>query len=114
MANVILKNLTKKFKEVAAVNNVNIEIKDKEFPQFSKEKVDYLLKIASDYQSKVDKKVEDSLPKFSRNYWWNRSPSMQVKMKPTCNGFGRAIEELGKDENVNSLGGRYYLFYQNG
>jgi len=31
MANVILKNLTKKFKEVIAVDNVNIEIKDKEF-----------------------------------------------------------------------------------
>jgi len=31
MANVILKNLTKKFKDVTAVNNVNIEIKDKEF-----------------------------------------------------------------------------------
>ena len=31
MANVILKNLTKKFKEVTAVDDVNIEIKDKEF-----------------------------------------------------------------------------------
>jgi len=31
MANVILKNLTKKFKEVTSVDNVNIEIKDKEF-----------------------------------------------------------------------------------
>src|SRR5665648_106084 len=31
MANVILKNLTKKFLEVTAVDNVNIEIKDKEF-----------------------------------------------------------------------------------
>ncbi len=31
MANVILKNFTKKFKEVLAVDNLNIEIKDKEF-----------------------------------------------------------------------------------
>jgi len=31
MANVILKNLTKNFKEVIAVDNVSIEIKDKEF-----------------------------------------------------------------------------------
>ncbi len=77
------------------------DIKD---PQFTKEKVDHLLKIASDYQSKVDKKVEDSLPKFSRNYWWNSSPSMQVKMEPTRNGFGQAIEELGKDEKVIALG----------
>ncbi|GAH82694.1 unnamed protein product, partial [marine sediment metagenome] len=31
MANVILKNLTKRFKEVTAVDNISIEIKDKEF-----------------------------------------------------------------------------------
>jgi len=73
-------------------------------PQFTKEKVDNLLKIATDYQSEVDKKVEDSLPKFSRNYWWNSSSLMQVKMEPTRNGFGRAIEELGKDEKVVALG----------
>ncbi|OQY41005.1 transketolase [Candidatus Atribacteria bacterium 4572_76] len=79
-------------------------LKDIRDPQFSKEKVDHLLKIASDYQSKVDKKVEDSLPKFSRSYWWNTTPSMQVKMEPTRNGFGRAIEELGKDEKIVALG----------
>ena len=79
-------------------------LKDIGDPQFTKEKIDHLLKIASDYQSEVDKKVEDSLPKFSRNYWWNSSPSMQVKMEPTRNGFGRAIEELGNDKNVVALG----------
>ena len=73
-------------------------------PQFNQEKVDHLLKIASDYQKKVDQKIEDSLPKFSRNYWWNSSPSLQVQMEPTRNGFGRAIEELGKDEKVVALG----------
>jgi len=81
-------------------------LKDIGDPQFTEEKVDKLLKIASDYQSKVDKKVEDSLPKFSRNYWWNSSSLMQVKMEPTRNGFGRAIEELGKDEKVVALGGK--------
>jgi len=79
-------------------------LKDIGDPQFTKEKVDHLLKIASDYQSEVDKKVEDTLPKFSRNYWWNSSPSMQVKMEPTRNGFGRAIEELGNDKKVVALG----------
>jgi len=73
-------------------------------PQFTKEKVDNLLKIASDYQSEVDKKVKGFLPKFSRNYWWNSSSSMQVEMEPTRNGFGQAIEELGKDEKVITLG----------
>ena len=73
-------------------------------PQFTKEKVDSLLQIASAYQEEVDQKVEDSLPKFSRNYWWNSSSIMQVKMEPTRNGFGKAIEELGKDKKVVALG----------
>jgi len=79
-------------------------LKDIGDSQFTKEKVDNLLKIASDYQSKVNKKVEGSLPKFSGNYWWNSSSSMQVKMEPTRNGFGQAMEELGKDEKVIALG----------
>ena len=79
-------------------------LKDIGDSQFTKEKVDHLLKIASDYQSKVDKKVEDSLPKFSRNYWWNSSSSMQVKMEPTRNGFGQALEELGQDKRIVALG----------
>jgi len=79
-------------------------LKDIGDPRFTKEKVDHLLKIAADYQSKVDKKVEESLPKFSRNYWWNSSSSMQVKMVPTRNGFGQALEELGEDERVVALG----------
>lgn len=79
-------------------------LKDIGDSQFTQEKVDHLLKIASDYQSEVDKKVENSLPKFSRNYWWNGSSSMQVKMVPTRNGFGQALEELGQDERIIALG----------
>ncbi len=79
-------------------------LKDIGDPQFTKEKVDHLLKIASSYQKEVDKKVEGSLPKFSHNYWWNSSPSMQVKMEPTRNGFGQALEELGQDEKIIALG----------
>ena len=84
--------------------SLNQALKDIGNPQFTKEKIDNLLKIASDYQSKVDKKVEDSLPQFSRDYWWNSSPNMQVKMEPTRNGFGQAIEELGNDKKVVALG----------
>jgi transketolase len=79
-------------------------LKDIGDPQFNQEKVDHLLKIASGYQKEVDQKIEDSLPKFSRHYWWNSSPSLQVKMEPTRNGFGRAIEELGNDKKVVALG----------
>ena len=73
-------------------------------PQFNPEKVDHLFKIASDYQKEIDQKVEASLPKFSRPYWWNANSLMQVQMEPTRNGFGRAIEELGKDKKVVALG----------
>jgi len=79
-------------------------LKDIGDPQFNQGKVDHLLKIASDYQKEVDQKVEDSLPKFSRNYWWNVTSLMQVQMDATRNGFGRALEELGKDEKVIALG----------
>ncbi|TKJ45774.1 transketolase [Candidatus Aerophobetes bacterium Ae_b3b] len=73
-------------------------------PSFTKEKVDKLLKIADDYQKEVDKKIETSMPGFSRNYWWNSSYTMKVEMDATRNGFGRAIEKLGSDERVVALG----------
>jgi len=79
-------------------------LKDIGDSQFTKEKVDNLLQIATAYQKEVDKKIEASLPKFSRNYWWNSSPSMQVEMVPTRNGFGKALDKLGEDEKTVALG----------
>jgi transketolase len=79
-------------------------LKDIGDSQFTKEKVDGLLQIATAYQKEVDKKIEASLPKFSRNYWWNSSPSMQVEMIPTRNGFGKALDKLGEDEKIVALG----------
>ncbi len=73
-------------------------------PSFTKEKVDKLLKIADDYQKEVDKKIEASMPGFSRNYWWNSANRMKVEMDATRNGFGRAIEKLGRDKRVVALG----------
>ena len=57
-----------------------------------------MIKIAEDYQKNVDKKIEQLMPKFSRNYWWNVQPNMKVEMKPTRMGFG---EELNENENPN-------------
>ncbi|MCK4617828.1 transketolase, partial [Candidatus Aerophobetes bacterium] len=73
-------------------------------PSFTKEKVDKLLKIADDYQKEVDKKIEASMPGFSRNYWWNSATRMKVEMDATRNGFGRAIEKLGSNKRVVALG----------
>jgi len=88
-------------------------------PKFTKEKVEELLKIAEDYQRKVDKKVEDSMPKFSKNYWWNSNNKMRVEMDATRNGFGRAIEKVGENEKIVALGAditdsiRMSMFYKN-
>lgn len=71
---------------------------------FTKEKVDELLKIADDYQKEVNKKIEASMPQFSRNYWWNSTDEMKVEMNATRNGFGRAIKKLGSDKRVVALG----------
>ncbi|MCK5767807.1 MAG: transketolase [Candidatus Atribacteria bacterium] len=79
-------------------------LKDIGDPQFTKEKVDQLLALSSSYQREVDKKIEASLPKFSRNYWWNSSSTMQVKMEPTRIGFGKALDKLGEDEKIVVLG----------
>jgi transketolase len=71
---------------------------------FTKEKVDELLKIADDYQKEVNKKIEASIPQFSKNYWWNSANGMKVEMDATRNGFGRAIKKLGSDKRVVALG----------
>jgi len=73
-------------------------------PSFTKEKVDELLKIADDYQKEVNKKIQASMPQFSRNYWWNSASGMKVEMTATRNGFGRAIKKLGSDKRVVALG----------
>ncbi len=72
--------------------------------QFTKERVDELLKIAEDYQGKIDQKIEKSMPRFGKGYWWNTQRLMKVKMEPTRNGFGRALEKLGQNPKVIALG----------
>ena len=84
--------------------SLNKALEDIGDPKFTKEKVDKLLKIADDYQKGVDKKIESLMPRFSRNYWWNSTDTMKVKMDATRNGFGRAIEKLGDDKRVVALG----------
>jgi transketolase len=71
---------------------------------FSKEKIDNLLNIAVEYQEEVDQKLKAIMPKFSQNYWWNETDTMQVKMDPTRIGFGRALERIGAQENIIAFG----------
>jgi len=66
--------------------------------------VQKLLERAKQYQVKVDQKLAEKMPKFSRDYWWNSGDSMKVKMDPTRKGFGQSLAANGDDERVVCLG----------
>jgi len=61
-------------------------------------------KVGSDHQLMVEKKLNDKLPKFSRDFWWNRQENMKVEMDPTRKGLGRALDEYGDDERIVCIG----------
>lgn len=61
-------------------------------------------KIGSDYQASVEKKLDSKMPKFSRDFWWNKQNNMKVEMDPTRMGMGRALEEYGGDERIVCIG----------
>jgi transketolase len=67
-------------------------------------KVDELLEKASRCQAEVDRRLASRMPRFSRNYWWNASEIMHVKMEPTRKGFGKSLAIDGADERVVCLG----------
>ncbi|MGI9101939.1 MAG: transketolase [Terriglobales bacterium] len=66
--------------------------------------LDRLLAHAKEYQKTVDAKLFAKMPQFKRDYWWNGSLDMQVKMKPTRMGFGESLAVNGADERVVCLG----------
>jgi transketolase len=61
-------------------------------------------KIGADHQVMVEKKLDEKLPKFSRDFWWNKQENMKVDMDPTRKGLGRALSEYGDDERVVCIG----------
>lgn len=63
-----------------------------------------LLRIAQDYQDQAFTELMSRVPKFKRDYFWNRQPNMKVKMEPTRFGFGKALSEKGDDPRVVCLG----------
>ncbi|HTT20073.1 MAG TPA: transketolase [Candidatus Sulfotelmatobacter sp.] len=63
-----------------------------------------LLDRAKAYQAEVDRKLDAKLPKFTRDYWWNASDGMKVKMEPTRKGFGQSLADKGNDPRVVCLG----------
>jgi len=65
---------------------------------------DALLNKAKKYQSEVDATLAAKTPAFSRDYWWNSTSQMRVKMEPTRKGFGQSLQKNGEDERVVCLG----------
>ena len=66
--------------------------------------VDELFAHAKAYQAEVEKKLDAKMPKFSRDYWWNKDTTMKVAMKPTRMGFGQSLAENGDDQRIVCLG----------
>jgi len=44
------------------------------------------------------------MPRFKKDYFWNKQDNMKVKMDPTRKGFGRALNKNGDDERIVCLG----------
>jgi transketolase len=70
------------------------------------EKVPYasLLDRAEKFQQQATRALNEKLPRFSRDYWWNSLLVMNAQMEPTRKGFGQALAEHGDDERVVCLG----------
>ncbi len=71
---------------------------------FDRIPVQHLLDKAKHYQDEVDRKLQAKMPKFIRDYWWNATDTMKVKMEPTRKGFGQSLAKNGDDERVVCLG----------
>lgn len=56
------------------------------------------------YQEKINKKIQASLPKFGKDYFWNKQDVMKVEMEPTRFGFGKSLEANGDDKRIVCLG----------
>ncbi len=76
----------------------------KELGQHIRIDYDRLLKQAEAYQAQVTETLSAKIPKFSRDYFWNRQNQMKVEMKPTRLGFGEALEKCGADPRVVAIG----------
>ncbi|MFC1728988.1 transketolase [candidate division KSB1 bacterium] len=66
--------------------------------------LDRLFAKADAYQKKMDKYLDEVVPKFKKNYWWNEDEQMKVDMKPTRLGFGETLKEEGGDERIVCIG----------
>ncbi len=66
--------------------------------------VESLLNYGKSYQKEIERRLDNKMPKFSRDFWWNSDDKMKVEMDPTRKGMGRALSKYGDDERVVCIG----------
>jgi len=66
--------------------------------------VEALLEYGRAHNQTVEDELQNNLPKYSKDYWWNSSNIMKVEMKPTRMGFGQAMDEYGDDKRIVCIG----------
>jgi len=66
--------------------------------------VEKYMKIATDHQAVMEKRLDAEMPHYSHDYWWNNGSTMQAAMDPTRKGLGRALDEWGDDERIVCIG----------
>ena len=68
---------------------------------------DYDYKRMSDYasafQKDIDGDINQKMPVYSKDYWWNKGRLMRVEMRPGRKGFGDALRET-ENESVCAIG----------
>ncbi len=89
---------------ISGSESLEVALRDIDCKDFSNEKVKKLLNSVKEYQESIDKKIEEIVPKFSKNYFWNCEDLMKVEMIPNRSGFGKGLEKAGEDPKVIALG----------
>jgi transketolase len=84
--------------------SLEVALDDIECDYFSKEKTNQLFDLVKKYQAKINTEIEDIVPKFSKNYFWNTQDVMKVEMVPNRMGFGAGLKIVGEDPRVVALG----------
>jgi len=72
-------------------------------PDFPAALVDQFIADSQTFADRMAAAVDDLVPKFGKDYWWNAGDSMQAEMEPTRMGFGRCMERIGEDPRVVTL-----------
>jgi len=72
-------------------------------PEFTPELVDRYIADSQAFADRMAAAVDEIVPHFGKDYWWNTGDTMQVKMEPTRMGFGRCMKRIGEDPRVVTL-----------